>query len=530
LTHERRILRYTDAVRSRLSTATAAIGITMPDDRGDAVALLRSVLDDGAQPADARAAAVILAASGRYPSLADLQATAGWLALGDTDQAWGHVCRLAAQAGRRSLGRRARPAPAIVVDLTRTSRATEMSGIPRVATALAREAAGRGAALVVWESGAPGEVSLGAGSRVEYPPTAWRKPGRLLRHALAAVKRLYWSTIGWMSRWSAGFHAARVLRSATAPLGDLLFGRAVPAELLVLGPGQYVCPEVNRPDVVDRILAWRRAQPGMRLSVVLHDLLPLETPRFFAPDQRLEHVEYVRLVAAADDVVVASPHLLPQVEAMRLLHGGGPQSARLVRYGLATAAWTARPTAPLGEPEFVMVGSMEARKNHVLALRALAALARDGQPTTLHVIGGGRPVDPQTRRVLAYARARGVTVLEHRGLDDDAMLGLLANARAALYLSWAEGFGLPVLEALSIGLPVFASDIPPHREHARYGGVVLVPPDRPDVLRDRLAEYLGDPAVEASLRAAIRTDLLPQGHGEWAREVLEPRGVERADG
>lgn len=517
---ESRLRRQADSVRSRLLCAVEALDLTIADPDAEITKALRSVLDDAGGPPEARAAAVILAVTGRYPSSTDLDTMSGCLATGDVDQAWSYALQLAAGARRRAVRRRAVRAPDTVVDLTRTSRASEISGIPRVATALAHEAVRQGAGLVVWEAGAPGDVTLDDTSRVAFPAESWRR-GRLLRRLLQGVKRVYWGLIGWMSRWQSGYRAARALRSATAPLGDLLFGRAVPVSLLVLGPGHYVSPEVNRPDVVDRLVTWRRAQPALRVTVVLHDLLPLVNPEFFAPDQRVEHVEFIRLVAVADDVVVASPHLIPEVDAVRLLHGGtGGRPVRVVSYGISTSTWVARPTAAYDRPELVMVGSMELRKNHVLALCALGALARAGRPTVLHVIGNARPVHPLTRDALARARALGVTVVEHRGLDDDGMLGLMANARAALYLSWAEGFGLPVLEALSAGLPVFASDIPPHRAHLRYGGVVLVPPNRPDVLRDRLAEYLDNPAVEARLRAEIRPAELPAGYAEWVTEVL----------
>jgi glycosyltransferase involved in cell wall biosynthesis len=58
----------------------------------------------------------------------------------------------------------------------------------------------------------------------------------------------------------------------------------------------------------------------------------------------------------------------------------------------------------------------------------------------------------------------------------------------------AEGFGLPVLEALACGAPVLASDIPPLRE---VGGnaVRYVPPGQPEAWASAILEALGDPAM-----------------------------------
>lgn len=515
-----RLTRNAGAVESRLAAARTALGLPT-DPSGDIITTLRATLLDPRSSVDARAAAAVLAATGRYPTTGELDTLAGWLATGDDDEAWGFLMRLTAASDRRALRREPDPAPELVVDLTRTSRATEVTGIPRVAIGLAREAQVHGAAMVVWESGAPGRAYVDEASGVRLAPGSWSQ-SRVMHRVLRGLKRVYWGTIAWLSRWPTGYGMARSLRAATAPLGDAMFGRASPSTVVVLGAGQYVCPEVNRADAVDRLLAWRRAQPGLRVTVVLHDLLPLVTPQFFAPDQRVEHIEFARLVAAADRVVVASRHLLREVEGLVLLHDTErPPRIRVVPYGVGTAACTARSIPPLSVPEFVMVGSMELRKNHILALRALGALARRGRRTTLHVVGHARPVHPETQEALAYARSHGVVVLEHRGLDDDGMVGLMANARASLYLSWAEGFGLPVLESLACGLPVFASDTAANREHLRYGGIVLVPPNRPDLLCDHLDEYLADPGIETALRQSIRRSDLPLGYTGWADAVLD---------
>src|SRR6185437_15743439 len=60
-------------------------------------------------------------------------------------------------------------------------------------------------------------------------------------------------------------------------------------------------------------------------------------------------------------------------------------------------------------------------------------------------------------------------------LSTPALRNLIAGARALLMPSLAEGFGLPIVEALTQGTPVIASDIPAHREAGRGGEVVYLP-------------------------------------------------------
>ena len=66
-------------------------------------------------------------------------------------------------------------------------------------------------------------------------------------------------------------------------------------------------------------------------------------------------------------------------------------------------------------------------------------------------------------------------VKELNDCDDQKLGQLLHGARALLFPSFAEGFGLPVIEAMQAGLPVIASDLPIFREVGR-GVIALVNP------------------------------------------------------
>jgi glycosyltransferase involved in cell wall biosynthesis len=75
-------------------------------------------------------------------------------------------------------------------------------------------------------------------------------------------------------------------------------------------------------------------------------------------------------------------------------------------------------------------------------------------------------------------------VILARGLSSPALRRLIAHAKALLMPSFAEGFGLPIIEALTVGTPVIASDLPAHREIAGNLAVYRDPTDRAGWLAD----------------------------------------------
>ena len=135
---------------------------------------------------------------------------------------------------------------------------------------------------------------------------------------------------------------------------------------------------------------------------------------------------------------------------------------------------------PRPRPYFVMIGTIEARKNHQLLLdvwRNLVATQHADAPDLLIIGQRGWEADEVFAQLDGDAELAD-HVHELGRCDDAAMAALLDGARALLMPSFVEGFGIPVIEALQRGVPVIASDLPVFREISSEIPLFLPPTDQ----------------------------------------------------
>jgi glycosyltransferase involved in cell wall biosynthesis len=138
-----------------------------------------------------------------------------------------------------------------------------------------------------------------------------------------------------------------------------------------------------------------------------------------------------------------------------------------------------RPTAQAERPVFVTVGTIEARKNHALLLDIWSRLIErmgDMAPRLLIIGQRGWEADHVFARLDNDAKLRG-HVTEIGSCTDEELARHLTSARALLFPSFVEGYGLPLVEALELGVTVIASDLPVFREIGGNIPVYLDPRD-----------------------------------------------------
>jgi glycosyltransferase involved in cell wall biosynthesis len=153
----------------------------------------------------------------------------------------------------------------------------------------------------------------------------------------------------------------------------------------------------------------------------------------------------------------------------------------------------------LGDRPFALcVGSVEPRKNTEMLLQAWEAMAAT-TPDVPTLVIVGRPsfgYDDLVKRIKAHPMF-GTKVLWLSGCSDAALEHLYGAARVVLCPSFAEGWGLPVIEALAHGRPVVASNVTAHPEAAE-DAAILLPPDAPEAWARAIRGIFAQPPTAAA--------------------------------
>lgn len=232
-----------------------------------------------------------------------------------------------------------------------------------------------------------------------------------------------------------------------------------------------------------RHIAWLEARPDVKPVFFIHDLLPATSPETFWRGEPERHTRRLALLARRGaGALVTSRSVAAELDAyMRRL---GRTDLPIFQAHPPVAPIFRTPCAPdarlEGAAYFVVCGTIEPRKNHVLLAEVWRRLVRElGRAAPRLVVVGKRGWHcDEIVASLADPALQG-SIIEVAGLSNGGFRALLAGATALLAPSVAEGFGLPLAEALAAGTPAICSDIPPFRE---VGGEA---PDYLDPLRQQ---------------------------------------------
>ncbi len=312
-----------------------------------------------------------------------------------------------------------------------------------------------------------------------------------LARALAAAAPEAAALTGWASS-AAGVSAVPGVAGPRA--------LRVPRRLLPLAYARGLGPAPRDADVVLAPALLAPPRRGRPLVVVVHDAVPwTDAETLTAHGARWHRAMGARVARVADAVLV--PTTAVATEIRRWLDPRGP--VEVIGEGVSSSVVTVPPDADaraarLGLPPayLLAIGSLEPRKGLDVAVRALAESGAPELPLLVAGPPGWGRVD-----LPGMAAAQGLPPGRVRALgrlDDPDLATVLARATLLVAPSRAEGFGLPVAEAMAAGIPVVSSD---HPALVEVGGGAT----RTAAVGDAaaLASALADVAGDAGLRARM---------------------------
>lgn len=243
---------------------------------------------------------------------------------------------------------------------------------------------------------------------------------------------------------------------------------------------------------------------GVRVVFFMHDIIPLTHPEVCHPVHVERFREWFGQVIPLADFFICNSHFTQRSitdyldqhpgaptlasAVVHLGHDLGPLSIGSIRHDKLRRALTKSPAS------FLCVGTLEPRKNLGILIDAFEALWNDGHGVSLTLIGrAGWLCDDLLVRIRRHPE-RGRRLFWFNDVGDTDLALAYRQASALIFPSVIEGFGLPLVEALSQGLPVIVSDIPVFREiagdHGRY-----FPPTDAQALAGAVKEHLAVSSV-----------------------------------
>lgn len=238
---------------------------------------------------------------------------------------------------------------------------------------------------------------------------------------------------------------------------------------------------------------WVRRRHVRPIHLV-HDLIPVTHPQYCRAGEDERHRRRMLTVLdTASGVVANSAHTLDTLAEFAAAEDRTMPPVAVAWPG--TPVLPSVPARPESQPTFVILGTIEGRKNHALLLSVWQKLIRASStgPAPRLVIVGRRGWQADEVFALLDRGEFAGRVTEVGPLDDRRLASVLAGARALLFPSFAEGYGIPLVEALAAGVPVIASDLPVFRE---IGQDVpdLLPVDDAAAWCDAVSDYSQEPS------------------------------------
>lgn len=284
--------------------------------------------------------------------------------------------------------------------------------------------------------------------------------------------RTPWGAPDRLSKISRNLSEAR--RRCESDLRRLAMARCLPARLSHMLhrhlPAELTYFNVGHSNLTDRVLSAVSQATNTQVGVFIHDTIPLDYPIYQRPGTVDKFARMLKRVAVWADWIICNSHQTARDLERHLSADQFTAQTLVAHLGIDLSKpgmdWPKPPGFDLDRPYFVTLGTIEPRKNHALLLNLWQELAKDRMsPMPQLLICGARGW--QNEAVFARLDTdpqMGVDIFELPGLHDEEVACALQSSAGLLFPSYAEGFGLPAVEAAALGVPVLCGNLPVFRE------------------------------------------------------------------
>jgi glycosyltransferase involved in cell wall biosynthesis len=262
---------------------------------------------------------------------------------------------------------------------------------------------------------------------------------------------------------------------------------------------------------------------GIKTVVTIHDLIFLRHPEYYNwLDTKMYAWKFRQTLQEADRIVAIS-----ECTQRDIVELGGVDPSRIDIIYQSCAERFSRETDPqkmeivrqkyqLPERYVLSVGSIEQRKNTLLALKALHWL-----PGEMHLVLVGKPTE-YVKKLVSYANKNNLASRLHllHGVPDEDLPALYSRAEVFVYPSRYEGFGIPIIEAIRMGLPVVGCTGSCLEEAGGPDNLYVAPDDANGMANAIMGLRIGEPGREERI-ARSREYIKRFENNDAARHFVE---------
>ncbi len=293
--------------------------------------------------------------------------------------------------------------------------------------------------------------------RVCYEIVAhWPSTSRLVPACIDERSRLRALPLDVPDLYRQFFHAAaddlQPLREQMRALARC--GSVVSARKLSRYRGLLNATVFSLPHQVEYYLWAKRRGLGDRIFLFVHDVLLWTHPELFTPGFGINVFSYVRCLRTIPNLAFNSKQT--RFETLERVVRDGRPAGPVCPLG-AESLGRAAPTFDPTNRRFTVVGTIEPRKNHRAVLDAFDRLWQEGLNVELAFAGKlGWAREDDRQRIL---RLKETEPCFHflDSLSDAQLVAAIRNSRATIYPALHEGYGLPPVESLALGVPVIVT-------------------------------------------------------------------------